>query len=160
MQREVVPVLLIASLLVYSSAFLVAAQPDKPDPDRVSMDRLRDDYVSAFNAGDANRVSNIYASDAIIMPANEPIVNGRAAIREWFRKAFEQYSMKVSLSSAELVILGKEWAFDRGTYKMTITPKTGGAPAEEEYKYLTLLHKESDGWKAKRDIYNNSKALQ
>ena len=127
------------------------------DVERNSLENLRDEYVAAFNAADANRVASIYAIDATVMPPGEPSLNGRAAIREWFKAGFDQFTMKASLSSQEFVLMGTEWAFDRGTYKLTLTPKTGGNSVQQEYKYVTLLHKESDGWKAKRDIYNNSK---
>jgi ketosteroid isomerase-like protein len=65
--------------------------------------------------------------------------------------------MKATLTSQEFTFIGSDWVYDRGTYAITATPKARGYPMTQEYKYLTLLHREPDGWKAKRDIYNSSK---
>lgn len=152
--------LLICVLFVVTLASCSSHTPPPPGQvalERKALDRLRDEYVAAFNAADADRVAGIYAADATVMPPNEPPLNGRTAIRDWFKAGFDQFTMKASLSSQEFALMGTEWAFDRGTYTLTLTPKAGGNSMQEEYKYLTLLHKERDGWKAKRDIYNSSK---
>lgn len=125
--------------------------------DRVALDKLRADFASAFNATDPVAVANLYSMDAVLMPEGEPTAVGRAAIQQYFQDGFNQFTIKATLTSQEFSFMGTDWAFDRGTYSLTITPKTGGNPTSQQYRYITLLHRESDGWKTKRDIYNSSK---
>lgn len=126
------------------------------EADRAALANLRARYAAAFNAADAPAVATVYATDAVLMPPGEPALSGRAAVENWFRTGFDQYTMKADLASDEFVFLGSDWALDRGKYLLTLTRKSGGASTTTEYKYLTLLHREPDGWKAKRDIYNGN----
>ena len=156
-----------AMLLLTASALNLTVCSSNPrgtvDPtgstekDRIALDKLRAAFAAAFNANDPNGVANIYSTDAVLLPAGEPTVTGRAAIQQYFKDGFNQLTMKATLTSEEFTFMGADWAFDRGTYAMIISPKTGGNPTTQEYRYLTLLHREPDGWKAKRDIYNRSK---
>ena len=41
-----------------------------------------------------------------------------------------------------------DWAFDRGQFTMTLTPKAGPADVTEHGKYLVLLQKQADGMEA------------
>ena len=151
-----VALILFASLAASCASPRSAAEPPLAAAERTALNQLRDDFATAFNAGDAARVASIYAGDAVLMPPNEPAVAGREAIQAWFKAGFDQYDMKATLSSQEFAVLGPEWAFDRGAYTMTLVPRAGGKAIEASYKYLTLLHKEAAGWKAKRDIYNSN----
>src|SRR5215467_12411939 len=127
------------------------------EKDRVALDKLRADFAAAFNANDPAGVANIYSADAVVMPEGAPAVAGRAAIQQYFKDGFALLAMKATLNSQEFTFMGSDWAYDRGTYTITITPKAGANSTTQEYKYLTLLHREPDGWKAKRDIYNSTK---
>ena len=52
---------------------------------------------------------------------------------------------------------GAEWAFERGTYTITLTPKTGGDPIRDDGKYITLYQRQADGtWRMARDTWNSN----
>ena len=40
-------------------------------------------YFDAANAGDAGRWASLYTEDAVMMPPNSPVVEGRAPIESW-----------------------------------------------------------------------------
>jgi len=137
--------------------------PGQVDPkggtekDRVALDKLRADFAVAFNAKDPAGVANLYSADAVLMPSGESAVEGRAAIQQYFKAGFDQFTIKASLTSQEFAFMGADWGYDRGKYVWIITPKAGGSPTTVEYNYLTLVHREPDGWKVKRDIYTSPK---
>ncbi len=128
------------------------------DVDRAALNKIRADFATAYSSENAEAVAEFYATDATLMPPGEPAVSGRTAIHDWFKAGFDQFDMKATLASQEFTLMGPDWAFDRGTYTVTMTPKGGGNSTTEESKYITLLHREADGWKVKRDIYNSNKA--
>lgn len=133
-----------------------AAPPGPPTGDDVAkINALRDNFVTAFNAGDAAKVVEGYTTDAIAMPAHHAMVTGKDALVAFNREQFSQVSFKMTLTPAETVVAGN-WGYDRGTYTMTVTPKAGGAPMNDAGKYLVVIQKQSDGsWKVSRDIDNS-----
>ena len=159
MRLRIVAVVLLCALTACSSQGQApTASANNPEADRAALNKLRADFATAFSSGNAEAVAEIYATDATLMPPGEPAVNGRASIREYFKAGFQQLTMTATLASQEFALVGPDWAFDRGTYTITTTPKSGGSSTTEEYKYITLLHREQDGWRAKRDIYNSNKS--
>ena len=48
------------------------------------------------------------------------------------------------------------WAFERGTYKINLTPKAGGEPIQDIGKYITIYERQPGAWEIARDIWNSS----
>ncbi|THB67579.1 MAG: nuclear transport factor 2 family protein [Desulfovibrio sp.] len=65
------------------------------------------DWVQAFNDGDAQRLSQMYARDAVNHQVAEAPVQGREAIQEMFRKEFSQADM---VCIVENIFADGEWA--------------------------------------------------
>jgi uncharacterized protein (TIGR02246 family) len=132
-----------------------AASSDDP----AVVNNVRNEFISAFNAGDAAKVASQYASDAVIMPTHQPIITGRDAIENYNKTFFEMYTATIKLSPVETKVFG-ERALDRGTYTIQLVPKAGGNPMMDEGKYLVLLQRQADGsWKLTHDIDNTSMPL-
>ena len=98
-----------------------------------------------------------YAENAVFMPPNLPVVEGRAAIRAWF-KAFPPLSA-FSLTSADVGGLG-DIAYDRGTYALTIAA-AGKTPAVSDHgKYLAVWRRQTGGsWLMVADMFNSDVPL-
>jgi uncharacterized protein (TIGR02246 family) len=118
-----------------------------------------DGYVAASNAGYAAALASIYTDDAVIMPSDVPLIQGKAAIEAYFQKTMEgrkeKYSAtSISLTSDDSAIHG-DWAYVRGTSLWTATPKAGGAPIERRGKFLTIYKRQPDrSWKVFRGCSN------
>jgi uncharacterized protein (TIGR02246 family) len=153
---------LIFVLLLSSCASDTQAKKSGPDPDadRAALNKLREDFITAFNSADALRIAATYSEDAVLMPQNQEPVTGRTAIETYYKGLHNQVNAKISLTSQELTMIGDDSAFDRGTYVMSIAPKAGGTPMEDAGKYLVILQRQPDGgWKVTRDIDNSSRPL-
>jgi uncharacterized protein (TIGR02246 family) len=148
--------------LLITLAGCSAADPAKPaankDADLASINKLRDDFIAAFNANDATKVGDVYSADAITMAADQPTAKGRQAIVDANKAMFEQVAAKVTLTPEQTEVFGDN-GFDRGTFSMAIAPKAKGAkPMTNEGRYLVLVHREAGGaWKVTTDIDNSSK---
>lgn len=131
-------------------------------PDPAPINALRDQFVAAFNAGNAAEVANIYTDDAILMLPNEPAFEGKQAIQAGFQALFQNNSdntLRLTMTAQEIQIAG-DWAYERGTSSMTITPKAGGKPIEDSRKYLVIFKRLSGGpWKAHRDTDSSNYPL-
>jgi uncharacterized protein (TIGR02246 family) len=127
-----------------------------PPADPAVIDKVRNEFIAAFNAADVAKIVAQYTDDAVIMPTQQPALTGHAGIEEYNKKLFGAYSAKITITPVETKVFGDR-ALDRGTYTMELTPKAGGAPMKDEGKYLVLLQRQADGsWKVTHDIDNSS----
>ena len=128
--------------------------------DPAAVNNVRNEFISAFNIGDAAKVASVYATDAVIMPTHQPMITGRDAIENYNKTLFETFTATINISPVETKVFGDR-ALDRGTYTIQLTPKAGGSPMMDEGKYLVLLQRQADGsWKLTHDIDNTSMPLQ
>ncbi|MCB0105009.1 MAG: SgcJ/EcaC family oxidoreductase [Caldilineaceae bacterium] len=114
------------------------------------------EYEASQLAGDPVRWIALWADDGVQMPPGSPPVVGKAAIdaRDRADLAVNQYSEFV-IDSEEVEVSG-DLAFARGTFKVTVTAKSGGDPMHFEGKYTTIFRRQPDGtWKIYRDTFNS-----
>lgn len=157
----------VLALLSLSVGLTMCAPAPEEEPEAEAMveadleaiSDLREEYVAAYDAGNLERVVINFTDDAMLMPPNEPAAAGYEAIESWFQGAFEEFTAELTVSSEEVEVAG-EWAFDRGTYTATFTPKAGGEPTEENGNYIAILKKQPDGsWKIALDIWNSDRPV-
>ena len=155
-------------LLTLLAGFGCQPASQQPDPeakaaamaaDRAAIDKLRSDYQSAFNSNDASAAAAHFTESAVSMPPNEEALSGRQAITDHMVAMFEGMSAELTISSEEVEVAG-DWAFDRGSFTMKMTPKGDGEPVEDKGKYLVISQKETDGsWKIAREVWNSDNPL-
>jgi uncharacterized protein (TIGR02246 family) len=112
-----------------------------------------DKYVQAYNAGDAAALAALNADDAVIMPTDAPLVQGKAAIEASFQKNMETRKADYRAVSLRLAFqdgaIQDDWAYVRGASVWTGTLKSGAAAGERRGKVLTIYQRQPDGnWKA------------
>jgi uncharacterized protein (TIGR02246 family) len=138
----------------------VAAQGNELE----ALDSLREAHVAALNAGDSDAWAACFSADAVQMPPNFSANIGADAIRGWSGGMLGAFSAEFSLSPEEVQLTGDDWAFERGGYAITLTPKAGGDPIQDPIqdngKYITLYQRQADGaWRMARDIWNTDNPL-
>ncbi len=118
---------------------------------------LHEESNVALSRGDVDSVMSVYADDVISMPPNQALLVGKAAIRSMWEGILSDYSIEASVSVQEVEVTGP-WAFERGTYQMTLTPKGGGPGIEDDGKYLDIVRRQPDGsWKYFRVSWSSSR---
>lgn len=124
--------------------------------DLAAVNTLRTSYQTAYNAGSADDLGNLYTADAVSMANHQATVSGRDAVVANMRAMFEGMTMSVEIVPEETMTMGN-FGFDRGHARVTVTPKAGGAAMTDESRYIVLLEKSADGtWRVSRDIDNSS----
>ena len=155
-------------LLTLLAGFGCQPASQQPDPeakvaamaaDRAAIDKVRSDYQSDFNSNDASAAGTHFTESAVSMPPNHEALIGRQAITDDMGAMFEGMSAELTISSEEVEVAG-DWAFDRGTFTMKMTPKGDGEPMEDKGKYIVILEKQADGsWKLAREVWNSDNPL-
>jgi hypothetical protein len=94
------------------------------------------------------------------MPPNCPPNVGTENIRAWSGAFLAAFAVKFSLRLGEVTLTGADWAFERGTYTITLMPATGGAPVHDAGKYITIYQRHAgDTWVIAGDIWNSNTPL-
>lgn len=135
---------------------LAACPPVTPDTtaDLEALAALRSRFQAAENIGDADAVVETMTADVILMAPNRPAIEGAAAVGAHFAAQFEQVTLALDYQSLEAVVTS-DWAFDRGTYEATVTPKLGGEASTSRGKYLWVARRSTDGaWRYARITWN------
>jgi uncharacterized protein (TIGR02246 family) len=133
----------LALTLVATTLALLQAQT-KTDP---ALDKLAQEFAAAFNAKDAAKVASFYAEDAVLMPANQPMVKGRSGIENFFKTMIAAGVTNLQLKPMESAVAGAH-AFDSGTSSVTL----GGTTLPG--KYVIVLKRVGGAWKIAYDIFN------
>ena len=131
---------------------IVRTTPDA----RAAADSIFAKYAASLAAGDADAWATLWAEDGVQMPPDAPAVVGIPQIREKLRGLLAQYHFEMRIHTEEVRTAG-EWAYARGSYQATLTPKSGGAGIPIDGKFLTILARQADGsWRIYRDIFNSN----
>ena len=150
-------VAVLAALVVFGCA----PQQAPPPPDTRAADEMaiRDADGAWSKIAEAKQMDafiGYYADDAISMPPNAPISNGREAIQKAMTEMFAipGFSLKWRATKVEAARSG-DIGYSLGTYEAGMNdPK--GKPMMDHGKYLTIWKKQPGGtWKVAVDTVNS-----
>lgn len=146
-------------LIVVALALVAACQAEEGDDAadtqaRAEIDSLGRQWEEAANRGEVERIMEIYAPDAVILPPGGPVIEGSETIRELFRQEFERFDTKLAFTTQEIEVEG-DMAFRRGRYVWRGTPRLSGQTVETTNKFLEVWRRQPDGsWKISVDMWN------
>ncbi|MGQ0762211.1 MAG: YybH family protein [Acidobacteriota bacterium] len=148
--------IILVTLIIAAS--VTAAYSQNASATRKAIEANLKTFVAEFNKGNAAAVAQIYAADAQLLPPNDKMVEGRAAIQTFWQGAIGAGLKLSSLSIATLTPAGN-LAVETGKYVSTI-PAAGGGTTTDEGKYVVVWRREGRNWKIIRDIFNSDKPAQ
>lgn len=156
--RPVLSALALAGALALGACAPAAPEMNAP-ADLAAVTALRTNFQNGFNAGDAAAIMNGYSADPISMGNHQPTATGRDAVMASNKALFEAMKANIEIIPDETKTMGN-MGYERGHFKITMTPKAGGPPIMDEGRYFITLEKGADGaWKVTRDIDNSSLPL-
>lgn len=116
-----------------------------------SLNSLRSAYEQAVADGDWQRLGGMVTEDArIVNPGGEAWDAALAAAAEAGTPFPPGATLQIH--SAEVGVLGPDWAYDMGTGVLTWTPEGADEARTVRDTYLVLLHRTADGWKVHREV--------
>jgi ketosteroid isomerase-like protein len=112
------------------------------------------EFREAYNAGDVDRLLEVFADAFTDMSAGAPSFFGtdaRSVFRQRMTKLFEQYEMNLVVTIIAIRISGHT-AFDYGWHAVNLVPRDGGEPITTRQRYFETWRRNSSGeWKI--DLY-------
>ncbi len=111
---------------------------------------VRQAWLDAVKAGDAERLAAMVTDDIVVVHGNGRCVRGREEVKADFVKGFEAFSIELNVSSTEVVLRGR-WAFEIADVESTLIPVGGGKPIRISSTTVVALGRQPDGaWKIGR----------
>jgi len=134
------------ALAVLALAFLAACKPGVApltDEDIAALDALRAAAVEATLAGDCAAQVAMYAEDAVMLPQDEPMIEGRAAIRATCEADDEAPPQDNTITSLGIDGFG-DLAVGHGTWSQTFVSEGIAEPLTITGKYVLMSRKQAD----------------
>jgi uncharacterized protein (TIGR02246 family) len=121
------------------------ATPVDAEASEAEVERIRNEWVEAAEAGDAASVALLYAEDARMVGVDGEVAEGRQAIQDALAAGFEGLT-DLQVSSTDVVV-GSDVISDMGTFTQTFqTPD--GQEQTVSGQYIVVLRRQTDGsWK-------------
>lgn len=150
-----------STLTLFALAWAIAgcqpAAQELSQADQAAIRAITDSWHQSFNAGDWAALVQLYTEDAVMMPPNAPVVEGRGALQAWLGQF--PPGTDVSLAIVEIDGAG-DLAYVRGTYTLTISMEGMPEAISDRGKYLEIRRKQPDGsWPIAVDIYSSDLEL-
>ena len=113
-----------------------------------------DRWLQLVKAKDAPAIAGLYAEDGAVMPPNEPIGKGHAAIQKTWASIMQTPGFDLIFAPEQIIVSSSgDMALDRGTYKLAFA--ANGIAKSDTGKYVVVWRKVGGEWKAAADIFNS-----
>jgi uncharacterized protein (TIGR02246 family) len=129
--------------LVGVAMLLVGVMASSAQSPAAEIQKVADQYVAAYNKGDAKALAALYTADALRLGAEGQLVTGRAAIEQYHGKnlAGPFKGTKLIVHSGKTQSLTADVAVSEGTYEIT------GGPAPAKGRYQNTLLRQDGQWR-------------
>jgi len=120
--------------------------------DKMAIEAAITQFVKAYNAGNIDGVLAYYSEDLIKL-RNGAAPEMKPDIAHRLVEVFGKHHTRVEVIIDEIGIVG-EVAFTRGSFRVTLTPKTGSESQMIERRYLEVWRKKGGRWWVVRAMDN------
>jgi len=111
---------------------------------------LREAWIAAVKACDADRLSAMVTDDVVVVHGNGRCVCGKDALKADFLRGFDRFAIAQRVSSADVIVRDK-WAFEIGEVETTLTPVSGGTQILAHSTTVVVLVRQPDAsWRVAR----------
>jgi len=151
MRSFLLPVALLAAT---ACARPTAIRPTEISASAAELGQMNRDFAAALNAKDARTAAALYTEDGMLIPPDEAIVRGRAAIEAYWQGAIDDGGIRdVSVETIDAKSSGS-LGYETGRFTLTVNGPDG-EPVVEKGRYIELLRREADGtWRSTHGIWN------
>jgi uncharacterized protein (TIGR02246 family) len=115
-------------------------------------------FAAAYASLDAERVSRVYAEDALMLPSSGDVKRGRAGIRDHYAKGFEADRRRGHTRQISFELVARDTAGNLRNdvgYFTIVTREASGHEERYRGKFLKIWRRDSDGiWRIRMESYS------
>jgi ketosteroid isomerase-like protein len=124
-----------------------AAQHDTK-ADEAAVASAASGWEKSYNEKNADAVAALYTEDAQLLPPGPPVVNGRAAIKDFWANDIATSNSTFAITTDANGVAG-DWAWRSGSWRATAADGSGATG-----KFAEIWRRTASGWQLHRDIWN------
>jgi ketosteroid isomerase-like protein len=110
-------------------------------------------FSAAYVRGDADAMTRLYTSDAVIFPERSAAIIGTPAIRRYWTQEPGRRITRHVITPTHITVDGRH-AYDHGTFE--IAGVRDGKPwGPSRGKYVVVWRREGDSWRIHLDMWNS-----
>jgi ketosteroid isomerase-like protein len=145
---------LFVCLLVTGTLSTVSPLPGQTSSaDSAVIHNLAREFSAAYVRGDAEAMTRLYTSDAVIFPERSAAITGSQAIRRYWTQEPGGRITRHVITPTQITVDGRH-AYDHGTFE--IAGIRDGKPwGPSRGKYLVVWRRERDSWRIHLDMWNS-----
>ena len=113
--------------------------------------------LAALRTESPDSLLALLADDVILMPPNEPVLKGKAAVRTWYEQFVGQMrTASLNVTDRE-VLVGGDYATEVAAFEWTLVPVAGGPQVVDRGSYIQVWHRQPDGrWLFSHELWNST----
>lgn len=120
------------------------------DSDRSKIAALREAWLAAVRASDADSLAEMLTDDVVVVHGNGRCVCGREAVRGDFLDGFRRFAISQRVLPTEMIV-GEKWALEISEVESELTPIQGGQHIHANSMAVVVLSRQSDkSWRVCR----------
>jgi ketosteroid isomerase-like protein len=124
---------------------------------QAGVDSAANRLLTALRTNASDSLLTLMAEDVVLMPPNEAVLKGKAAVRTWYQQLLTQVRTSSLTITDREVLIGGEWATELAGFEWTLVPVAGGPAVIDRGSYVQVWHREPDGrWLFSRELWNST----
>lgn len=137
------------------SAACQTTATDTRAADEATLRNLDAEWSKAAGAKDLEKTASYYTEDALVLPPNMPVIQGKQQARAMWQGMFSVPGFGGGWKATKVeVARSGDLGYVTGTYELSETDASG-RPMVDKGKYLEIWKKQPDGsWKCVADMFN------
>jgi ketosteroid isomerase-like protein len=116
--------------------------------------KANEEFMAAFDANDAARLTAVYSSDATLYPPNSEPIRGSEDIEGFWQAGFDMGLSSGKISTTKATAYG-DTAIEEGTFEIY----AADGSLIDKGKFIGIWKKVDGKWKFHNDIWNTSMPL-
>jgi len=138
---------------IVAALFALMASPSVAQTAAGEIGKANEQFVQAFNVGDAATIGRTYTERALVLPPNAEMIEGREAIQKYWRGVIEAGIRNLSMRSIRVDEYGGDAARAIGQFSAE-APEPRDQTGTVEGKYVLVWRKTGGHWQLDSVIWN------
>jgi uncharacterized protein (TIGR02246 family) len=143
------------TLTALALALAVATPAFAADDAKSVAQQLNNQWLEAYNKGDASALAALYTGGAVLLPQGHPTpITGRADIEKFFDGWMKQKLANASIPVAEAKMLDQKTLYAAGTWSGEAPGEKGASSTHLRGTYLMVAVQDGSSWRLQADTWN------
>ncbi len=113
-------------------------------------------FIDAYSTGDVDAIARYYSDSLVKLREGAP-PESKADVISRVKRTFRDFVGHLEVTSDEIGI-SQDLAFTRGSFVVTLTPRSGGQPTVVRKRFLEIWRREDGRWVVCRAMDNSEPA--